>query len=341
MVVFGAGASYDCIDEAAASNEHLDYRPPLANELFKLREAFKGARDKYPVSNNLLADLATAAETIGIEKHLEDLTNRSNNSPALRRELLAIRFYIRSVLLDCSQNWPARVPGRATHYQRLLGALDQWRDRNGAELFFVTFNYDHILDDAVPVAIGGRALHGVEDYISDSSWKLFKPHGSVNWARVAEGISIEGANDEFEIQLRILDAAREPEGLKLGRWLKRPGVDLRYDGAFVVPALTVPMQHKPFEFPDEHMTVLIECMKRTRWLLLIGWKMTEQHFLDLLREHLKEPRTQIVGRNPTGAEGMLSVIRDQRLPVGEVLVSPAEGFGGYVKSSGWRDLTES
>jgi hypothetical protein len=69
MVVFGAGASYDCIDATSASDQHLSYRPPLGAELFQDRNVFKGARDLYPAANNLLAELAAAAETVGIEKH--------------------------------------------------------------------------------------------------------------------------------------------------------------------------------------------------------------------------------------------------------------------------------
>jgi hypothetical protein len=50
----------------------------------------------------------------------------------------------------------------------------------------------------------------------------------------------------------------------------------------LLPAIAVPLASKAyFECPDTHTTQLKKCIPEVTRLLVIGWRATERHFLDL------------------------------------------------------------
>jgi hypothetical protein len=84
---------------------------------------------------------------------------------------------------------------------------------------------------------------------------------------------------------------------------------VRAEGEVLMPAVAVPVQSKQsFECPATHMADLIERLKRTTHVLIIGWRGMDRHFLALMREHmLMRPTIQIVcgegtGGNPPATE---------------------------------------
>jgi hypothetical protein len=61
------------------------------------------------------------------------------------------------------------------------------------------------------------------------------------------------------------------------------------------PALAIPVERKrTFECPDEHLVALRRDIPRLTKLVLIGWRATEQHFLDLLAEALQGKPIEIL-----------------------------------------------
>ena len=60
------------------------------------------------------------------------------------------------------------------------------------------------------------------------------------------------------------------------------------------PAIALPLVQKTsFECPEDHLRTLREALPDVTKILIIGWRGTEEHFLTLLREHLKNPPTMM------------------------------------------------
>ena len=60
-------------------------------------------------------------------------------------------------------------------------------------VLFVTFNYDTMLEDAIPT-LGVEQPRAIGDYIKSTRYKLFKIHGSVNWGKVIRSGPLEEFN---------------------------------------------------------------------------------------------------------------------------------------------------
>jgi hypothetical protein len=94
---------------------------------------------------------------------------------------------------------------------------------------FVTFNYDTLLEAACEQALG-LGLTAVAKYVS-TSYRIYKPHGSVNWVRFVEhGDHIDPGNVEHSIikagdTLKLVD-----DGYYLWR---HEGASVHSDGHFV------------------------------------------------------------------------------------------------------------
>jgi hypothetical protein len=61
------------------------------------------------------------------------------------------------------------------------------------------------------------------------------------------------------------------------------------------PALAIPIEKKrTFECPDEHLASLRRDLPRLKKLVAIGWRATEQHFLDVLAEDVGDQPVEIL-----------------------------------------------
>src|SRR5438128_888244 len=98
LVVMGAGASYDSVRGLAKVAGRSD-RPPLASELFGSRY------DRYvathPACGALVAYLRRLPETTNLEVELDRIQSEEMpNSPLRRRQVIALRYYLRDLLRD-------------------------------------------------------------------------------------------------------------------------------------------------------------------------------------------------------------------------------------------------
>ena len=69
---------------------------------------------------------------------------------------------------------PKELAGGVTNYKTLLDQLEHYR-RPDETVCLVTFNYDTLLEDALPT-VGLKVLE-IADYISSDRYKLIKLHG--------------------------------------------------------------------------------------------------------------------------------------------------------------------
>lgn len=308
MVVFGAGASYDSIPahrlpSREASRDETESRPPLATELFAERTLFNSAIGRYPACGALIRDRLRSVDqkTTTIEATLDVLAQEAPTSRTVRRELVALRFYLRDVLWECGLRWSERAPGQ-TNYHALLRRICIWQERTQARVSLVSFNYDLLVDEAME-AHPGRRLATLDSYLADPEFALFKPHGSVNWAH---------ATDELSDQLgplAAINAAGDAAGglpVTTGMHVVSRNADGSIpndvsganQGVLSIPALTVPILSKlGFEMPPYHEEQLRRALGTVTKLLVIGWRATEENFIALWHERPREsrPMLQVVG----------------------------------------------
>src|ERR1700674_1887596 len=182
LVILGAGASYDSslyhmLDTHPVEN--YPWRPPLADHLFA-RRVFQPLLSKYPHAMGILPQLTGVAQGTALERILDKLQGEAKNHPLRRSQLTAVRFYLRDLLTECRQRWLQETSWH-TNYFPLLDQLQEWREKSGQPICIVNFNYDVMLEDALPtVGVDTSSLVG---YIAHDSWKIIKPHGSVDWVR--------------------------------------------------------------------------------------------------------------------------------------------------------------
>jgi hypothetical protein len=96
------------------------------------------------------------------------------------------------------------------------------------------------------------------------------------------------------------------------------------------PPVAIPVEIKShFECPREHLDFFCEHLKKTDRLLLIGWRATETHFLDLLAEHLPgHVRALIVVGSETEAVNIGRTL-ESRLKTGKIELTFEVFPGGF------------
>lgn len=147
MVIFGAGASFDSAQASRVQilggeirYDGLPYRPPLANDLFADRNrAFANHIRRYPKMHALLPVLRERSQK-SVEEVLELLQTEAAEYVERHRQLAAIRFYLRDLLWDCTNNWIDHTSG-VTNYSSLIDQILRWH-RTDELILLVTFNYD-------------------------------------------------------------------------------------------------------------------------------------------------------------------------------------------------------
>src|SRR5216684_2650665 len=287
MVIFGAGASYDSVpaNPPRALRDHED-RPPLADQLFEDRVLFASAMNQFPACQPIIPLLRVRRDNRSVEQVLEHFQGEVQAYPARAQQLAAIRYYLHFMLTECKTEWD-RVARGITNYRTLLDQIERWRYRGSVEdmmplgaytsVCLVTFNYDTLLEDAF-----GKPINGLGDYIADSSYKLIKAHGSVNWGRVVRRplISDVATRSVWEIAYELISRASELDlGPDYHRVVTRP-IGRLDEATTLFPAIAIPVvQKSAFECPADHVAALMKCIPEVTKLLIIGWRGTEQHFV--------------------------------------------------------------
>ena len=330
MVIFGAGASYDSLGDKtprlAKRAAYDDIRPPQAKELFEMRGPFGPAIVEYSQFRQLIPRLRA---TTNIEHELEILRSEQEGDPQRYVQLHAIRYYLRRIITVCSQSWANESYG-VTNYGHLLERIRHWQVSSREPVAFVTFNYDTLLEDACRDVFGFKA-ENMESYISNAAYKIFKPHGSINWVRIVD-------ND-----LELGPESMEQRLIGLGKSLRlRPGQHVQLsqpvmNGRFTFPAIAIPVETKSeseFEFPDSHLRELRECVAQTTKLLMIGWRGTEQHFLNLWKVSIPSiPPELRRGHIVAGTLNDAEVVRTNVIPAIPQMLNckkSAYGFSEFV-----------
>jgi hypothetical protein len=323
LVIVGAGASFDSAAQDAGNHE---FRPPLASGLFAELPLNVRLLDRYPRAAPIVARVRLAMDAgASLESVLEELRGEESADPRRRSQLLAIQYYLRALLAECSGVW-LRSHGRVTNYAMLADVIDSCRLPSGGAVLYVSFNYDTLLEAGIE-ASNGPTFGNIFSYVDDADLKLFKVHGSVNWGQVVTHGTFDASTVITPSALCDLapELAIRPEYRVETRDLEaQAGLPV------VIPAIAVPTQTKRnFACPDDHIEALAKALPNVRRVVCIGWRGAEEHFLKLLREGLPDQTPAlVVTESRAGCEATAQHLMNARLSPSHVL---PDGFTGLMR----------
>ena len=279
-VIFGAGASHgsappDGIPAGATP-------PPLTSQL--VSSAYGDVASQFPASRPAILRLQRALRdrpgTL-IEAEMSALVEESAARPEVARHLVALRYYLSEVIEREAGAWSKALNG-FTAYGELLDRLGVWRSSADEPVAIVTFNYDVLLDESAVAQAGDWQLDTFGSYTERSDWPLYKLHGSTNWSRVVSAQLPGGNSDPANVIASLSDHAIEGGRLELRRW--RSGAPDEFFEA-AAPGIAVPTDLKrSFCCPDPHVEALERDLRVTDRLLVVGWRASEPHALELIRQ---------------------------------------------------------
>jgi hypothetical protein len=265
-----------------------------------------------------------------LEHELETLQAEGQTDPERLRQIAAIRFYLHYVIWECENRWNGVARG-ITNYVTLLDQLRRSRSKDAPEpVLLVTFNYDRMIESALSSV--NISISEMQHYTQHDDFKLFKLHGSVQWAREVEGpITNIGERNQWEVAHELINNAPD---LKITERFRL--VDVRpigkIDDVPLFPAIAIPVETKlGFECPNDHLDCLRDHLGRVTKILIVGWRATERHFLKLLKEQLTAVvNVQAVVRDKQEAEEVLDRIKYAGISL--IGHPAATGFTEYVIS---------
>ena len=330
LVIFGAGASYDSSrafppTAPSAANQNFGtpspppdeseaWRPPLAFELFRdNKQRFGDIVARYPRLHPILDRLREPLNGRSLEEELQFLQNEAEEYPERNQQLMSVRYYLRDLLAEVTENWLKRTC--LTNYAPLIDQVMPFTPAR-EPVCLVTFNYDLLLDRAL-ISFGYNPQSLIDHRYFDAhpTLKLFKPHGSVDWARFVDAPRdsrfgpqqlIEQAGGFKPSNDFIVANATDPRQLYI------------YDRP-ILPAIAIPVQTKSedtFEWPPHHRVYLEQQLPSVTKILIIGWQAREAHFLKMLREKLPAQghavtHLLVVGKNSADANATLHFFASQ------------------------------
>ena len=347
MVVLGAGASYDAVNESVMSYDS-NWRPPLTIDLFQNRPVFNSVLlEMYPQAIPVAQHLRERLDRpqANLEAELASLIEQSKRYQPLVSELLAARFYIQWVISEAGK---AVGSVGMTNYASLVRKLDIWRHGLDEPVLYVTFNYDTLIEDAFRSALGMR-MSSLAEYVSSNRAKLVKLHGSVHWYRE---ITVEIARSKpvmskDELRTAVIEQAADLQVSDDVTVMYVPGrVQTtrgrpEYTPNLLYPAIAVPVEAKPrYECPSSHLQALTELLPSVDRVLTIGWKGQEEGFLELMRTHLPaNVHGHVVGNDPTRAEAVRQHL-EERTGITQWTGVSHGGFSSFVRGEELSNLLE-
>jgi len=326
MVIFGAGASYDSLASAlpnGVSHGAKFSRPPLAKQLFWTDRYFAQWLDYFPECHPVIPYLQGADN---LEHTLEALQEEARTDSQRLRQITATRFYLQLMIENCGNDWKSETRG-ITNYVTLLDQLRRHR-KPGDPVLLVTFNYDKMIEDALPSV--GVAVDELSHYISDDAFKLFKLHGSVNWAHEVETeIPNLPERNPWDVAKELIHRVADLQISNRYRMVVGQPIS-KVEDIPLFPAIAIPVENKSgFKCPSDHVDCLRAHLEMVTKILIVGWRATERHFLDLLRGAVtdKIPVQVVAGGRGPGEEVLSHFAAAGISVLGEALDA---GFSHYV-----------
>lgn len=346
LVILGAGASFDYDYENIDKKEK--WTPPLGNGLFDKR--FSDIINKFPGVHSTLSELRIASD---IESYFQQEWNEIENGylPERLVALINIQYYLHYLSNHISvenQNYDSN------NYDILVKNAYRYTKNPNQNALFITFNYETLLEQSIE-RICRISFESIDNYIVNSSKLIIiKPHGSCNWGwRINQFTNdfygektiintanslYENSNDLAEINFQFI---HDKDSIFLIGDESTNIVSNNYSESNlnnIFPALIIPYNSKDeFVLPKRHLHHLNYYLGDIEDVLVIGWKGTEEYFMNLLKKRLsgKMLNLTIVDPEPDKVEeGLRKVISISTIS------KDYSSFTEFTKQGGVRDFWE-
>jgi hypothetical protein len=225
-----------------------------------------------------------------------------------------------------------------TSYLALLDRIQRARGGRDGGALFATFNYDRLFEKAASYYISsGTTIHAnqfetIGSYIERADFPLIKLHGSIDWGyRVTTDLAVveESGGHVWQIAAEVIRRTGELDlATDVEKTVDRPPQPM--NGKAYLPAIAIPLDNKrEFICPESHLTHLKEALPQVTALLLIGWRGADDHFRQLLREHLGQNATvAAVCGELADSRALLEGLRAEG--IGATHIDTDGGFADYV-----------
>ena len=311
LVVVGAGASHDCVPQQGVPQvrppdgspvglelplPHV--RPPLTRDLVNPQALQNILADRYRLAQPLIDHLRwvsrnDAESPTPLEVALAAYQSGADQNPMVTRHILAIRFYLRDLLLACTDYMRSiDLSGGITNYTGLVNTLHQWACEKDRHLCVVSFNYDLLIDRACEEA-WGLDVANLATYIGDDGRaSLLKPHGSALWGWHVNAPATQSWNKYTTVDQIFAEGNQsidESNIFAFPHLVKNQKGQTKATQPPVVPALVLPLHGKSeFVWPEDqaqHFTQdLVQSVDR---MIIVGWRAAENHFIEQLEKVLR------------------------------------------------------
>ena len=313
FIVLGAGASYDCVALKTDSDEpdpgvtrvNVQYRPPLAKDLFSSEQVFDEILRKYPLATALSEEIRSRLRKSSEEQNatLEEILKELQSSPSLdtRRQVWEIPLYLQELLWTVSDKYVET--GGTKFHTFVRRVLDSPFD----QVLFLTLNYDLLLDRAISDHTRQKFLT-MESYSpSGVKWTLVKAHGSVNWGRAITNHTIPRGTSSALAEYQFISTLNsEPEFSEDTVVLHRDRVawhlsfepEFRFDqvpGNFLYPWMALPAKGvKEFFCLEQQIQHAKSFLSRCTHFLFLGFSGLDPHVIGLFREVQRPPHKLMI-----------------------------------------------
>lgn len=297
LIVFGAGASYDSLHTKYNSNssENELWKPPLANEIFSNRVNFIEILKNFDGAMSLKSQAILHPDLEEYFQELWDFANDNNDNLSFAK-IINTQYFLQKLFMSISDQYGNLGD---SNYDVISNFAYNYSISQKSDILFVSFNYDILLERALERVLKIK-FNSIDDYLKYNI-KYIKPHGSCNWfrnfrRRSGKGSigSITGINPEFFTK-KLYEGGTSYEFIEQN--LNKEFVlrnQFNADEYFGLPQLLIPLKNKDeFVLPPNHFEYLDNYLKEVEEILIIGWKGTEEKFLKVLNDNLKDKKVII------------------------------------------------
>ncbi len=316
VIILGAGASKDCIRElypTTAKTLGIDisevhkhpWVPPLGNELFSTRETFRSIISAYEGADAFTSEAASIND---LEEYLDEIQNTVDKTgdDIFWGRLIHTQYYLQHLLYEVSEQFHR---SGINNYETLIDIAYKYAIDNNDEVYFISFNYDFLLEKAFERKILKRKINSIDDYIGHRKIKIIKPHGSSNWGRRIKKITRKSNSDPtLHKQLYAFPSIMKEEkssfeydsDIEITHYSQLDKLSKVKKGYIhYIPQIILPLKTKSdFIIPESHKSILEDSLKRANKILTIGWKSGERKFLQQMRETLNANNVSITVVDP-------------------------------------------
>jgi len=308
----------------------LEYKPPLARELFDIEhhDAHWQVLYLYPGARWLTQQLARriGAGDFYLEAELRSFAE--HRDPQIRNMFKHIPPYLRDLLKRSSDSYTQEPGSYIALVYQLLSQVPQ-------EVLFLVLNYDNLLEKALVGLDSSYRFNKMSDYVApDRQAKVVKLHGSINWFK---RIGSQRLWLELVELLDIFEKAVEKEIEVIDHVIHV--LEHRDNLGFFYPILTAPLAGKStldFVSPESHINAAKEFLGTCKKFLIIGTSGRDEDLLSLLNTSTppeSHPYVHMVGDN--GAREAFERFSDSVrafAATGSLSETHENGFRAYVSS---------